>query len=89
MSVFLPIGPLGLGGAGIIQLGVVAKDAGFISATFSNILQGAGVLIGLVMWGYAIVWLVFAVITVAFKFPRLHFSMAWWGFTFPLGIVIY
>ena len=38
------------------------------------------------MWGYAILWIVFAVITIGMKFPRIGFSMAWWGFTFPLGM---
>lgn len=38
------------------------------------------------MWGYGILWIVFAVVTIAAKFPRINFSMAWWGFTFPLGI---
>ena len=84
-SVFLPVGALGQGGTGIIQLGIVAQDAGYISSAFSNVLQAAGVLVGVVMWGYAIVWLVLAIVIIFSKFPRLNFSMAWWGFTFPLG----
>jgi len=82
VSTFLPIGPLGQGGAGIIQLGIVAEQMNFPYAT---ILRGIGVFVGLMMWGYAILWLVFALVTIAFRFPRVYFSMAWWGFTFPLG----
>jgi tellurite resistance protein TehA-like permease len=41
--------------------------------------------VGLIMWGYAVLWIVFAVVTIASRFPRITFSMAWWGFTFPLG----
>jgi tellurite resistance protein TehA-like permease len=85
VSCFLPIGPLGQGGAGIIQLGVVAKDINYITPEFASVLHGMCVLTGLFMWGYAVLWIVFAVVTVASKFPRLKFAMAWWGFTFPLG----
>ncbi len=38
------------------------------------------------MWGYGILWIIFAVVTIGMKFPRIGFSMAWWGFTFPLGM---
>jgi len=38
------------------------------------------------MWGYALLWIVFAIVSIAARFPRIHFSMAWWGFTFPLGM---
>ena len=85
VSTFLPIGPLGQGGAGIIQLGIVAKQINFISPEFATVLHGAGVLTGLLMWGYALLWIVFAVVTIASRFPKITFSMAWWGFTFPLG----
>jgi len=85
VSVFLPIGPLGLGGAAICQLGIVARNINFISAEFAIVLHGAGVLIALLCFGYAIIWTVFAVVTIASRFLKMHFSMAWWGFTFPLG----
>jgi tellurite resistance protein TehA-like permease len=87
VSVFLPLGPLGQGGAGIIQLGVIAQEIGYISTDFANVLYGAGILIALLMWGYAIVWLVFAVVQVGSRLTKLKFSIAWWGFTFPLGII--
>lgn len=37
------------------------------------------------MFGYGILWIVFAIVTIAAKYPNIKFSMAWWGFTFPLG----
>jgi len=82
VSAFLPIGPLGQGGAGIIQLGIVAEQMNFPYATN---LRAIGVFLGLLMWGYAILWSVFAVLTIGYRFPRISFSMAWWGFVFPLG----
>jgi tellurite resistance protein TehA-like permease len=85
VSTFLPIGPLGMGGAGIMQLGIVAKDIQFISPDVASIFYATGVFIGLLFFGNGLLWLVFAVSSIAAKFPRIKFSMAWWGFTFPLG----
>lgn len=85
VSSFLPIGPLGQGGSAIIQLGIVAKDVNWISPAFGEFLHNAGVFIGLIMWSYALLWIVFAIVSIAARFPKLKFSMAWWGFTFPLG----
>ena len=70
----------------LIQLGVAARNVSFISHSFATTLHGIGVFVGLIMWGYAILWIVFAVVTIASRFPRITFSMAWWGFTFPLGM---
>lgn len=43
-----------------------------------------GFLIGLILWGFAIVWFIIAVImiTISGGFP---FNMGWWGFIFPVG----
>jgi tellurite resistance protein TehA-like permease len=43
-----------------------------------------GFLIGLILWGFAIVWFIVAVVMIATSggFP---FNMGWWGFIFPVG----
>ena len=87
VSAFLPIGSLGQGGAAIIQLGVVARNIEFISPQISQTLHGIGIFAGLIMWSYALLWITLAIATMAARFPRIPFSMAWWGFTFPLGIL--
>jgi Voltage-dependent anion channel len=86
VSAFIPIGPLGQGGAAIIQLGVVARDIEFISPQFSQTLYGIGLFCGLLMWSYALFWITQAIVTMAAKFPHIPFSVAWWGFIFPLGM---
>jgi tellurite resistance protein TehA-like permease len=43
----------------------------------------AGTLIALVMWGFGLIWLWFAIATLSQgPFP---FNLGWWSFTFPLG----
>lgn len=91
VSVFLPLGPLGQGGYGIMKLGTVAMKVFPRTHTLSEtttsaggILYVIGFLIALIMWGFGLVWLFFAAASISrSKFP---FNMGWWGFTFPLGV---
>ncbi|MCJ1314790.1 Plasma membrane sulfite pump involved in sulfite metabolism [Xylographa vitiligo] len=91
VSVFLPLGPLGQGGFGIMQLGKVAMQLFPITGTLGGTKTNAGDtlyvfgwLVALIMWGFGLVWLFFALASISrSKFP---FNMGWWGFTFPLGV---
>ena len=90
VSVFLPLGPLGQGAFGIMQLGRVAMDLferhEFIPAApiTGQVFYAGGILIALVMWGFGLVWLFFAVASISRS--RFPFNIGWWGFTFPLGV---
>lgn len=96
VSVFLPVGPLGLGGFGIQQLGKVAvrvlpgttvfKAAGVDAARGSEMLYVLGIFLGLIMWGFSLVWLALALLSIVAtrKFP---FNESWWGATFPVGVL--
>lgn len=89
VSVFLPLGPLGQGGFAIQQLGKVARD---VFPKTDSLIPGAGdtlysmgFIVALILWGYGLVWLFFALASISkSKFP---FNMGWWGFTFPLGVM--
>ena len=94
VSVFLPLGPLGQGDFAIMELGKVAMlvfpQTKTLPAAIAaggrpgDILYVMGWIVALVMWGFAIVWLFFALASISrSKFP---FNMGWWGFTFPLGV---
>jgi tellurite resistance protein TehA-like permease len=91
VSSFLPLGPLGQGSFGIMQLGKIAKEVFPKQQTLpavgnaGDILYVLGFLVGITMWGFGLVWLTFAVATINHSriFP---FNMGWWGFTFPLGV---
>lgn len=49
-----------------------------------DILYVVGWLIALIMWGFGLVWLFFALASISRS--RFPFNMGWWGFTFPLGV---
>ena len=91
VSVFIPLGPLGQGGFAIMQLGKVSLKIFPQTHTLEaangragEILYVTGWLIALIMWGFAIVWLFFAIASISSsKFP---FNIGWWSFTFPLGV---
>jgi tellurite resistance protein TehA-like permease len=90
VSVFLPLGPLGQGAFAIMQLGKDSMDIFPQTHTVmqvqsaGEILYVVGLGLALIMWGFGLVWLFFAVASISrSKFP---FNMGWWGFTFPLGV---
>ncbi|KIW40348.1 hypothetical protein, variant [Exophiala oligosperma] len=99
VSSFLPLGPLGMGGYTIMYLGRVSRQvfprvhlfagsppADALPLTLAgDVLYVFGVFVALVMWGFGLVWLVFALATIYSTRP-FPFNMGWWGFTFPLGV---
>ncbi|KAG6016738.1 hypothetical protein E4U54_000498 [Claviceps lovelessii] len=95
VSVFLPLGPLGQGGFGIQQLGKVAvqllprthvfRAVGVDSTRGAETLYIIGVVMGMMLWGFALIWLCFALVSMA-TIRDFPFNMSWWGFTFPLGV---
>lgn len=91
VSGFLPLGPLGQGAFGIMQMGKIAQEV-FpkqhelpVVAAAGDILYVMGFLIAIIMWGFGLIWLTFAVATI-YHSKRFPFNMGWWGFTFPLGV---
>ncbi|KAF5667854.1 malic acid transporter [Fusarium heterosporum] len=90
VSSLLPVGPMGQGAFAIQQLGKVALHViprtnafGEVGARAGEVLHVMGVFVGLVMYGFGLIWLSFALISIITTRPR--FNMGYWGFTFPLG----
>ena len=50
-------------------------------------LRRLGVLYGVPVWGFAMLWLVIAA-AITIRAARLPFSLTWWSFTFPVGTVV-
>lgn len=90
VSVFLPLGPLGQGSFAIMQLGKVAKQVFPVTKTLGDsqnagtVFYELGVAAALVIWGYGLIWMFFALASISRS--RFPFNMGWWGFTFPLGV---
>jgi len=81
VSVFLPLGPLGQGSFGIMQLGKVAMD---LFPRTNSLVVGSGETLytvgfgfALIMWGYGLVWMFFALASISRT--RFPFNMGWWG----------
>ena len=76
--------------ARIIAMGKLAKAVFPVTGVLPAVARAGdtfylvGVLAGLVLWGFSIVWFVVSVIMMAVTggFP---FNMGWWGFVFPVG----
>lgn len=92
VSVFLPLGPLGMGGYTITSLGAQTRTLLPLVSPFLSHVPTAGdtiyvltLLTALLLWSFGLAWLAYAVaaITLHRDFP---FTMGWWGFTFPLGV---
>ena len=62
----------------------VATDALPHVARAGDVFYLLGVGVGIILWGFAIVWFIAAVMMIATAggFP---FNMGWWGFIFPVG----
>lgn len=92
VSVFLPLGPLGFGGFGILNLGKQAAKIFPLTETLDpmagQIAYVLGFFVAFIMWGWGLLWLSFAVAALwkTAKEQGVPFNMGWWGFTFPLGV---
>lgn len=70
VSVFLPLGPLGQGAFGIMQLGEalrLSKETEFIpeAAIWGQVFYDMGIMAAFIMWGFGLVWLFFAVASIS------------------------
>jgi tellurite resistance protein TehA-like permease len=76
-TLWLVIGPLGQATTAVVLL-----------AADERVAHVPSVALGLAIWCAALGWLAFALgATVWAAFHGLPFSLAWWGFTFPVGTV--
>ena len=93
VSAFLPLGPLGKGAAGLLQLAAVGHQVfpavNFVdTALASTIVQVVSVVVALMMWGLGLWWLMHGVFSLCARwfFGGLEFSLAFWGLVFPFGV---
>ncbi|KAI0015890.1 sulfite efflux pump SSU1 [Xylariomycetidae sp. FL0641] len=95
VSTFLPLGPLGQGGFAAQKLGEQALRVFPLTNTLPDVsvegrlLAGQifytqGFIIAILLWGFGLMWLFFAGLSVTRQ--KVPFSNGWWAFTFPLGV---
>jgi tellurite resistance protein TehA-like permease len=73
----------------ILNLGRAAREnfakTKVLQDVAGDVLHVLGFFLALMMWGFGIVWLAFALASI-YKSKPFQFNMGWWGFTFPLGV---
>jgi C4-dicarboxylate transporter/malic acid transport protein len=86
-TLWIVLGPLGQSIAAANLLGGVARQA--MPAPYSTALQAFGVVYGVPVWGFALLWGAIAgAITLRTAREHLPFSLTWWSFTFPVGTCV-
>ncbi|KAL4869713.1 hypothetical protein BDV12DRAFT_196141 [Aspergillus spectabilis] len=88
VSVFLPLGPLGQGGLGVLKIGKAAQKIFSLTHTLEEssgpILYTMAFLTGLILWAFGLVWLFFAAASII-RCKTFPFNIGWWGCIYPLG----
>ena len=88
-TMWIVLGPLGQSTTAISRLGTDA--ARVLPAPYGTGAIVAGLLYGVPVWGFAMVWLVLAAaitLRTARAPGRLPFALTWWSFTFPVGTCV-
>lgn len=87
-SVFLPLGPLGEGGFGIMKIGQVSlaifPATNTLIPVAGQILYVFGFVTALLMWSFGFAWLVWAL--ASFGRAKSPFNMGWWSIVFATGV---
>jgi tellurite resistance protein TehA-like permease len=87
-SVFLPLGPLGEGGFGIMTMGQVSLTVFPATNTLipwaGQIMYVFGFFAALLMWGFGLAWLFWAL--ASFGRSKSPFNMGWWDIIFATGV---
>jgi len=86
-TLWIVLGPLGQSVTAAHHLGQLAP--GVLSAPYGTAFQSLGLVYGVPVWGFAMMWLALVVTTTARTVRSgLPFSLTWWSFTFPVGTVV-
>ena len=86
-TLWIVLGPLGQSITAVNNLGTQAHLA--LPTPFSTAFQALGLVYGLPVWGFTMMWAAIAVaLTLRTARRHLPFSLTWWSFTFPVGTVV-
>ncbi len=86
-TLWIVLGPLGQSITAVALLANAAPSV--IPEPYAGAMRATGVLYGVPVWGFAVMWLVLAaLITLRTARRHLPFSLTWWSFTFPVGTLV-
>ncbi len=86
-TLWIVLGPLGQSVTAVGLLG--AQAHGLIAAPYDTAFKEMGVLYGVPVWGFAMLWLaIVGAITIRAARHHMPFTLTWWSFTFPVGTVV-
>jgi C4-dicarboxylate transporter/malic acid transport protein len=86
-TLWIVLGPLGQSITAANLLGGAAHEA--LPAPYAKALLAFGVVYGVPVWGFAMLWAcVAAAVTIRAARRGLPFSLTWWSFTFPIGTCV-
>ncbi|GAA4881274.1 TDT family transporter [Actinomycetospora straminea] len=86
-TTWIVLGPLGQSITAVNLLGTQA--AGALPEPYATGAAVLGLLYGVPVWGFAVIWLALAAaVTLRTARRGLPFSLTWWSFTFPVGTLV-
>ena len=86
-TLWIVLGPLGQSITAANLLGGVAAQA--MPRPYSTAMQAFGVIYGVPVWGFALLWACLAgAVTIRTVRAGMPFSLTWWSFTFPVGTCV-
>ncbi|ORX98594.1 hypothetical protein K493DRAFT_214063 [Basidiobolus meristosporus CBS 931.73] len=89
VSSFLPVGPLGQGTYGVIEMGWAFKEliGDKYAPGFGDSVFACCVVAAYCLWGYGLYYMFFAFVSLIVRLREgIPYNLGWWGLTFPIGV---